>query len=89
MEEWIKYNGAEKLPKIEIGNIVHFKLSDNFMYRAKAVVDVVGNDFIEATIEGIYDWETEAKITASQSDILKYEGKTVKHGKDYVHVVIP
>ncbi len=88
MKEWIKYNGAEQLPKIEIRNIVRFKLSDGFTYRVKAVVDVVEKDIIEATIEGIYDWGANVKI-GTGSDILMLEGKPVKLGNDYVHPVKP
>ncbi len=88
MEEWIKYNGTEKLPKIEIGNIVHLKLSDGLTYRVKAVVDVVEEDIIVATIEGIYVWGANVKI-GTGSDILKLEGTPVKLGNDYVHPVKP
>ena len=88
MEEWIKYNGVEKLPKIEIGNIVRLKLEDGFPYSVSAVVDVVEEHSIEATRKGIGEWGSAIEGFRDDNVVLiKHKVKRVTLSNDYVHAV--
>ena len=58
MNNWEPNPNWERLPKPEVGDIVQLKLSDAFEYLVKAIVTLVGENKITATIEAIFDWQS-------------------------------
>ena len=86
MGHWCENEDYEDLPDVEVGDIVHFKLEDTFSYCVKAIIDVVEDSTVIATVETIFDWDSGGQITSGS--VLDLEGEELELGYEYIHNVI-
>ena len=79
MEKWEPNPNWKELPKPEVGDIVHLRLTDTFLYTAKVIVIDVGDDEISGDIEALFDADTGGWLQGG--DKMKCVGKhaTFRH----------
>jgi len=73
MERWEPNPNWKELPKPEVGDIVHLRLTDAFRYTAKVIVTDVGDDEIAGVIEGLFDGDTGGWLQSGEK--MKFVGK--------------
>lgn len=86
MNNWEENPDWKELSKPEIGDIVHLKLSDAFIYLIEAVVVAIEKDKITATVEALFDWDTKDWLTGGEKIALV--GKEISFKPKMVHKVI-
>lgn len=86
MERWEPNPNWKKLPKPEIGDIVHLKLTDAFHYTAKLIVTDVGDNEISGDIEALFDADTSGPLL--NGDKMKFVGKQATFRPCFMQKVI-
>ncbi len=73
MERWEPNPNWKDLPKPEVGDIVHLRLTDAFRYTAKVIVTAVGDEEITGVIDSLFDADTGGWLQGG--DKMKFAGK--------------
>ena len=75
-----------QLPAATVGDIVHLKHSDGFSYVVKAIVTRASPDQIEATVQGLFDSASHARLVGSE--LMQLVGTTLTFPPEDVHNLI-
>jgi hypothetical protein len=74
------------LPKPEVGDIVHLKLTDTFQYTVKVIVTAVGDDEVTGDIQALFDADTGDWLKGG--DTMKLVGKQASFRPCFMQRVI-
>lgn len=84
--EWESNAEYKTLPPIDVGDIVHLKMSDVFVYLVKSIVTEISDSEIKAVVQAIFDWNKEGHVTGGE--VTQLVGKDFGFTTEVVHRVI-
>ncbi|TQV75941.1 hypothetical protein FKG94_15095 [Exilibacterium tricleocarpae] len=89
MGEWIPAQREFNALSVNIGDIVHLKMNDDFNYLVKAVVVGSSQHKFMAKAIGIFDWTTKYNLSLSQEmRIQEINSEPLELDNCFIHSVI-